>query len=93
MPQLRAKRIKLTTIFQHDGAPPHFLLQIREFFSKQFSANRLIGRGFGHPWPPRSPDLSPLDYYFWGTLKARVYHNFKPTSLQALKKKIEAAEI
>ena len=87
MPQLRAKRIKLTTIFQHDGAPPHFSLRIREFLSKQFSANRLIGRGFGHPWPPRSPDLSPLDYYFWGTLKARLYHNFKPTSPELWKRK------
>jgi len=23
-------------------------------------------------WPPRSPDLSPLDYFLWGHLK-RVY--------------------
>jgi len=21
------------------------------------------------PWPPRSPDLSPLDFFLWGTLR------------------------
>ncbi|KAJ4450186.1 hypothetical protein ANN_01593 [Periplaneta americana] len=25
------------------------------------------------PWPPRSPDLTPLDFYLWGHLKAVVY--------------------
>jgi hypothetical protein len=24
-------------------------------------------------WPPRSPDLAPLDFYLWGHLKAKVY--------------------
>ncbi|EFN75683.1 hypothetical protein EAI_05404, partial [Harpegnathos saltator] len=24
-------------------------------------------------WPARSPDLNPLDFYFWGALKAIVY--------------------
>ena len=24
-------------------------------------------------WPPRSPDLNPLDFYLWGHLKALVY--------------------
>ena len=23
-------------------------------------------------WPPNSPDLNPLDYFFWGYLKVRV---------------------
>ncbi|KAJ8870856.1 hypothetical protein PR048_027157 [Dryococelus australis] len=23
------------------------------------------------PWPTRSPDLSPLDFFFWGCLKSR----------------------
>lgn len=26
-------------------------------------------------WPPRSPDFSPLDYYLWGRIKERLYHN------------------
>jgi hypothetical protein len=24
-------------------------------------------------WPPRSPDLNPLDFYLWGHLKSLVY--------------------
>jgi hypothetical protein len=26
-------------------------------------------------WPPRSPDLSPLDIFFWGAMKNFVYSN------------------
>jgi NAD dependent epimerase/dehydratase family enzyme len=48
----------------------------------------VIGRGYGQHWPPRSPDLSPLDYWLWGTLKARVYHNNKPATLEELQEKI-----
>ena len=70
LPQLRSKRIMSTTTFQHDGAPPHFSQHAREFISNNFSEDCVIGRGFGHSWPPCSPDLSPVDYYFWGTLKA-----------------------
>jgi hypothetical protein len=39
-------------------------------------------------WPARSPDLNPLDYWFWGTLKARVFHNNPPRSLESLKTRI-----
>jgi hypothetical protein len=24
-------------------------------------------------WPPRSPDLSPPDYYFWGAARVKAY--------------------
>ncbi|KAJ4434499.1 hypothetical protein ANN_23061 [Periplaneta americana] len=33
----------------------------------------LIGRGGPVPWPPISPDFTPLDFYLWGHLKAVVY--------------------
>ncbi|GFU84889.1 uncharacterized protein TNCV_2128301 [Trichonephila clavipes] len=26
-----------------------------------------------YPWPPRSPDLTPADFWLWGYLKSRVY--------------------
>ncbi|GFX44290.1 uncharacterized protein TNCV_4376781 [Trichonephila clavipes] len=35
---------------------------------------------FHHAWPPRSPDLNPCDYWFWGYLKSQV-HRDRPTSL------------
>lgn len=32
-----------------------------------------IGRGSVKPWPPRSPDLTPLDFYLWDYVKQHVY--------------------
>jgi hypothetical protein len=36
---------------------------------------------------PRSPDLSPCDYFLWGYLKAQVYID-KPRTLEALSETI-----
>ena len=77
-----------SVIFQHDGAPPHYSIQARDFISSQLPHERIIGRGFGHAWPARSPDLSPLDFYLWSTLKSRVYHTFIPANLDDLKRRI-----
>ena len=49
-----------------------------------FSANRVISKGL---WPPRSPDLTPPDYFLWGYLKGRFYQN-KPPNIDALKTNI-----
>ncbi|KAJ4437989.1 hypothetical protein ANN_13928 [Periplaneta americana] len=43
--------------------------------------DRIISREL---WPPRSPDLSPSDFYLWGTLKNKVYAS-NPHTLQELK--------
>jgi hypothetical protein len=32
-----------------------------------------VGRGGPTAWPPRLPDLNPLDFYLWGHLKTLVY--------------------
>ena len=58
--------------YQHDGAPPNFSITVREYLDTQFP-NRWIGRGGPVSWPPRSPDLNPLDYYLWGHVKDLVY--------------------
>lgn len=88
IPQLEEKQKMTSVIFQHDGAPPHYALTVRNFLKSKFEESRVIGRGFGIPWPPRSPDLSPVDFYFWGTLKARVYHQFRPRNLDELRQRI-----
>ncbi len=38
-------------------------------------------------WPPRSPDMSSLDFFLLGYLKEHVYAN-KPEALDALKQNI-----
>ena len=35
--------------------------------------NRIISRRADVVWSPRSCDLTPLDYYFWGAVKDKCY--------------------
>ncbi|GFT97666.1 transposase-like protein [Trichonephila clavipes] len=58
--------------FQQDGAPSHYARHVREHLDRTFP-NRWIGRGCPVAWPPRSPDLSPLDLFLWGAMKGLVY--------------------
>jgi hypothetical protein len=71
---------------QQDNAPAHTsrftLRQLDMYFG-----DRIIGKGL---WPPRSPDLSPPDFFLWGFLKDRVYAN-KPNTLEQLKANISLA--
>ena len=38
-----------------------------------FTDERIISRCFPNPWPARSPDLNPCEFWLWGYLKDRVY--------------------
>jgi hypothetical protein len=58
--------------FQQDGAAPHYATAVRNYLDATFPG-RWIGRRGPIEWPARSPDLSPLDFYFWGKLKSRIY--------------------
>jgi len=58
--------------FQHDGAPAHSTRDVRQYLNETFG-NRWIGRYGPVTWPPRSPDLTPLDFYLWGHMKTLVY--------------------
>ena len=61
-----------TTVFMQDGAPPHIGRSVKELLRATFG-DRVISRHFEDPWPPRSPDLNPCDFWLWGYLKDRVY--------------------
>ncbi|KYN09543.1 hypothetical protein ALC57_18330 [Trachymyrmex cornetzi] len=50
----------------------------------------VISRGGDVNWPPRSCDLTPLDFFLWGYLKSQVYTN-KPQTIDALKVNITNA--
>lgn len=58
--------------FQQDGAPPHYGTEVRQWLDQQFPGH-WIGRRGPVEWPPRSPDLTPMDFYLWGHLKSIVY--------------------
>lgn len=72
--------------FQQDGAPPHYAVYVRQFLDEHFPG-RWIGRRGPVEWPPRSPDLNPLDFFLWGHLKSRVYAT-KPETLEVLRQRI-----
>lgn len=73
-------------IFQQDGAPPHYALPVRQYLDEVFP-EKWIGRRGAIEWPPRSPDLTPLDFFLWGHLKSKVYMT-QPTSLEDLQQRI-----
>lgn len=56
--------------FQHDGCPAHSTRN--EWLNRTFR-NKWLGRNTDPRWPPRSPDLTPLDYFLWGYLKQKIY--------------------
>lgn len=72
--------------FQQDGAPAHYSLTVRRYLDATFTG-KWIGRRGPVEYPPRSPDLTPLDFFFWGQLKNMVYQQ-RVRSIQDLKDRI-----
>ena len=71
IPALRRKRgVDMNAvIYLQDGAPPHCSDRSLEFLGQYFY--RLISHHTNFPWPPKSPDLNPCDYYLWGYLNRK----------------------
>ena len=72
MPQLRTRTNYAELYFQQDGATPHYALLIRNYLDNIFPLH-WIGRRGSTEWPPRSPELTPMDFFFWGIVKNKVY--------------------
>ena len=58
--------------YQQDRVPPHWSMDVRRSLNATFP-NRWIGRDGRISWPPRSPDLTSLDFFLWGYVKDRVF--------------------
>ena len=69
-------------IFMQDGAPPYWTFDVRQWLHNHFP-NRWIGRDGPIAWPPRSPDLTPADFFLWPYLKEKVRRR-PPENLQQL---------
>ena len=76
--------------FQHYGAPPHFHANMINFLDRTFNQRWIGRRSSAMEFPPRSPCLTPLGSYLWGTLKNTVYAT-KPQTLEELRDKTEHA--
>ena len=73
--------------WMQDGAPAHCLIRVCDRLQELFP-RRVIGLGHDREWPPRSPDLTPLDFFLCGNLKGRVYATV-PANLRELRQRIE----
>lgn len=73
--------------FQQDGATCHTARETLQLLHETFPG-RVLSRFGDQNWPPRSCDLTPLDFFLWGYLKSQVYVN-KPTTTRALKEEIQ----
>lgn len=60
---------------------------VRNWLNEVFP-NRWIGRFGPIAWPPRSPDLTPLDFFLWGLMKDYVYA-VEIHTLEQLQQRIE----
>ncbi|GFU98446.1 putative LOC100569746 [Trichonephila clavipes] len=72
--------------FQQDGATCHTACATIDLLKDTFG-DRLISRFGPVNWPPRSCDLTPLDYFLWGYVKSLVYAD-KPQTLDHLEDNI-----
>ena len=91
IPQVRQQYQNDDFYFQQDGAPSHFALAVRELLDLKFP-NRWIGHRGAIEWPPRSPDLSPLNFFFGGTVKDKVFARKPRTIEDMIKITLEACQ-
>ncbi len=69
-------RTRKEMYFMQDGAPAHSTKEIIEYLEKTFKG-RIISRNTrtGIAWPPRSPDLTPPDFFLWGMMRVNDDNN------------------
>jgi len=67
--------------FQYDMAAAQFACQVQEYLTTTYS-DRWNGQGGPMAWPPRSPDLIPMDVFLWGHTKALI--SISPVDSEAI---------
>ena len=79
-------------IFQQDGASAHNSKRTIDFlysnFKEVITLRAQEKNGKKLVWPPRSPDLNPLDFWLWSFLKERVWAGDQPTTRDQLRQKV-----
>ena len=86
-PKIQHKVRRDSLWFQQDGATVHTTAAVRQWLAGKFDG-RVISRLTERSWPSRSPDLSPLDYWFWAVALAELRRN-PPATLQELQVTVE----
>jgi len=67
-----------SNLFQQDGASIHTANRVVKYLKSNYY-HHWIGkkRGGEKEWPPRSPDLSALDYFFWSYVQSQQLLNYE----------------
>ena len=75
-------------IFVQDGASSHTSNLCQNYLAKKFGRDGFVNK---NQWPPHSPELNPLDYYFWDAVQVKVYEGRREpfTSVEELQARIE----
>jgi len=77
--------------FQQDGAPAHKARIVKTYLSKRFPNRWIdIASEIQSEFPPKSPDLTLLDFFLWGYVKDIVYTE-EPTTRRNIKYHIREA--
>ena len=82
-----SEEVSSNSIFMQDGAPAHTSRMSMEWLENRFPG-RLLSNKSEFIWPPRSPDLNPLDFFLWGYMKEEI-HRAQPGSITEVKQLIE----
>ena len=62
IPESQQQNVLSEVVWMQDIAPSHVVSSIKNLLCQRFSG-RDISRHFPFLWPPRSPDLTPMDFW------------------------------
>ena len=62
----------------------------RDRLNKVFGNNRVVALDHNIEFPPRSPDLTPRDFFLWGYLKNKVF-SISPQDIDILRQRMTDA--
>ena len=74
-------------VYVQDGASAHTSNLVQDYLRQEFGRYGFVNK---KQWPPKSPDLNPLDYWFWNALIERVYEGRRTPfiSIEQLKRRV-----
>ena len=79
---------RISTGFNKTGPESTKQMIVWPSFLQDKFQGRVISNRLDFFWPAKSPDLNPLDFYFWGVAEARVQKE-KPKTIMELKSVVE----
>lgn len=85
MPEIEARNLH-DIWFQQDDATCHTACETMDLLRSRFG-EQFISRFRPVNWPPRSCDITPLDFYLWGYVKSKCFVD-KPATIEALEANI-----